>query len=192
MAVYFIEDTATRRIKIGTAKRPRERLINLQVGLPTHLRLLAAIPGKAKEEKALHERFHSARVTGEWFEATPELLAFIEPLGCVDDEPAKPRNERVAAPFEEVGVTSALSVLAAAEAQRLKAVVINLDSPEKALRLASREMAKVGVCMADHCLSDDEITPAAARAMERHVERAMGAVLQLSDFLAALHAKGAS
>lgn len=76
--VYFIQRGEGGPIKIGAASNPAARLSTLQTGSPEPLRLLAATPGSLDDEAALHERFASARLSGEWFEPTADLIALIE------------------------------------------------------------------------------------------------------------------
>lgn len=73
--IYFIQDTRTRAIKIGTSHNPVARLKALQTAHPSQLVLLAVMDGGAVEEHALHREF--TRLQGEWFQSTPELLSFI-------------------------------------------------------------------------------------------------------------------
>ena len=77
--IYFIR-AATGHIKIGTATDLKERLSNLQAGNPMPLTVLAVVPGKRAEERALHAEFAEYRAAGEWFKPVPELLARIEAL----------------------------------------------------------------------------------------------------------------
>lgn len=89
--IYFIQATGIGHIKIGytDADDALIRLASLQIGSPVPLKLLGTIPGSLEDEKDLHRRFGSARVTGEWFKAVPELLALVpssEPLICGDAE----------------------------------------------------------------------------------------------------------
>lgn len=85
MAVYFIQSGDAGNIKIGTTSGdPRLRLGSLQTGNPEKLRLLVAVPGGVRVEHSLHARFASARVTGEWFEPTKELVSFVETLVWAD------------------------------------------------------------------------------------------------------------
>lgn len=76
--VYFIQAAASHLIKIGSASNPRARLRSLQVGSPDQLRLLGHIPGGAKRERDLHERFASDRSHGEWFKPSVGLTDFIK------------------------------------------------------------------------------------------------------------------
>lgn len=76
--VYFIVCAETRYCKIGfTAKDPQKRLKSLQTGSPGELALILMQPGTHETERALHERFASSNVRGEWFEVTDELRAYM-------------------------------------------------------------------------------------------------------------------
>lgn len=77
-SVYFIQSVTGGLIKIGVAGNPEARLGDLQIGSPVDLHLIGVIKGaEFRGEAELHARFASARVRGEWFEPTPELLAYI-------------------------------------------------------------------------------------------------------------------
>ncbi len=75
-SVYFA--SSANRIKIGWSGQVATRLAQLQTGNPDPVRLLATMPGGRALERRLHERFADARLAGEWFAATPELMAYIE------------------------------------------------------------------------------------------------------------------
>lgn len=79
--VYFIRSEKTHAIKIGfTAGKIEDRLSALQTAHPYKLQVLAPSCGNREHEKALHARFASLRLEGEWFEPHPDLLAFISVL----------------------------------------------------------------------------------------------------------------
>jgi hypothetical protein len=78
--VYFV--AAGSRVKIGWSKKVAARMAQLQVGSPEPLKLLGVMPGGRLAEKRLHERFAASRLSGEWFDATPELLAFVAANGA--------------------------------------------------------------------------------------------------------------
>jgi hypothetical protein len=66
--VYFIQDAATKDIKIGFClKNPEKRLADLQTGNSNPLRLVGHVLGSEMHEKWLHRRFARFRVHGEWF-----------------------------------------------------------------------------------------------------------------------------
>jgi hypothetical protein len=77
--IYFI-GTDRSEIKIGRAVNPEARLVTLQAGNASELRLLATTPGDCAEERAYHDRFADTHIRGEWFAASPALLAEIEAL----------------------------------------------------------------------------------------------------------------
>ena len=74
--VYFIQSGD--HIKIGYAINVVKRMDELQIGNPEALRLLGVMAGKPSDERALHRRFNSDRVKGEWFRSSGNLIAFIE------------------------------------------------------------------------------------------------------------------
>lgn len=72
--VYFMRNGS--RIKIGWTTNLKARLSALS--LPKDAVVLT-IPGGPAEEDAMHQRFANVRVGwSEWFEATPELEAYIK------------------------------------------------------------------------------------------------------------------
>lgn len=64
---YMIEAVTTRKIKIGSAADPSERIKSLQTACPDELRLIATFAGGSKKERELQERFGSYHERGEWF-----------------------------------------------------------------------------------------------------------------------------
>lgn len=87
--VYFLADEPAGLIKIGLAGDVRQRVGQLRRGGGgTHRRrrLVGAIAGGGRRlEWALHREFAELRREGEWFEAAPRLVEWIEqyvlPLG---------------------------------------------------------------------------------------------------------------
>jgi hypothetical protein len=63
------------RIKIGWSANPTTRLRSIP-----HDEVLALMPGTMRNERQCHEAFAHLRVTGEWFEAAPDLMSFIDRL----------------------------------------------------------------------------------------------------------------
>ena len=74
--VYFIESGEF--IKIGYTRSPVARVRKMLTDTPIAPHLLHAEPGSFKQEKLFHRHFAAIRSRGEWFQKTPELLAFIE------------------------------------------------------------------------------------------------------------------
>lgn len=77
--IYFTQDSGDFSIKIGFTDKPEPdgRIRTLQTGNPSRLVALFTMPGTKADEDKLHDRFASARIHGEWFRPTPELLSFI-------------------------------------------------------------------------------------------------------------------
>ncbi len=76
--VYYLR--YDRRVKIGTSRRPRQRLSNIR-----HDELLAFEPGGRAVEQARHRQFADIREGGEWFTLTRQLDAHIAALRATDD-----------------------------------------------------------------------------------------------------------
>ena len=74
--VYFIggDDGP---VKIGYTSNLPVRFLALQNGSAIKLKVLEMRPGTRMDEHTLHARFSAARMTGEWFERTPDLLVMI-------------------------------------------------------------------------------------------------------------------
>lgn len=82
MTVYFLEATCCRAIKIGYTSGPVEdRIRQLQTAHPAPLRLLGCVEGDDDGSLALEGHLHITlgawRLTGEWFRASPEVLACL-------------------------------------------------------------------------------------------------------------------
>jgi hypothetical protein len=86
--IYFVQSEGDGSIKIGFTSTPfAKRLETLKTGSPHKLKLLGIMPGLKKQERQLHRHFSAARMSGEWFRPTPELLAYIlENAGSAPDE----------------------------------------------------------------------------------------------------------
>lgn len=82
----YVIGTAS-RVKIGKSRQPRKRLAALQTGSPEQLSLLLVIDGD--HEHHLHGRFAHLRLTGEWFDRTDDIQAFIQEHGGPCQAPAQ-------------------------------------------------------------------------------------------------------
>ncbi|KQY76160.1 hypothetical protein ASD13_08090 [Microbacterium sp. Root1433D1] len=71
--VYYIR--FDRRVKIGTSRRPRQRLASIR-----HDELLAFERGGRAVEQQRHREFAAIREGGEWFTWTDELRAHVAAL----------------------------------------------------------------------------------------------------------------
>jgi hypothetical protein len=80
--VYFIGSPSFSAIKIGVARDPRQRLMDLQIGNPFELHIISILPGGMPMESAFHRRMGDARRRGEWFDgpAVEGLLDYVENL----------------------------------------------------------------------------------------------------------------
>jgi hypothetical protein len=78
--VYFIQGNKTRLVKIGQTTNLTKRLRALQAHSPDQLYVLATIPDE-KADAPYHLRFRESWAGhGEWFNPSPELMAFIKTL----------------------------------------------------------------------------------------------------------------
>lgn len=74
---YFIQSEGGGPIKIGfTTREPEQRLLQLQTGAPTKLRIVGLIP--CNREKELHKKFAKHHSHGEWFNPAKQVISFIE------------------------------------------------------------------------------------------------------------------
>ena len=74
--IYFIRDGDA--VKIGFAADPKNRLRSLRTGNSRKIFILGVMDGGLNEEAALHLRFGSDRIRGEWFRLSHEIISFIE------------------------------------------------------------------------------------------------------------------
>jgi transcriptional regulator with XRE-family HTH domain len=76
--IYFIQRASGGPIKIGYAKNVAKRLKVLQTGVSEELVVLGICQGERSYESALHQVYREYRISGEWFEPAPKLVAFIK------------------------------------------------------------------------------------------------------------------
>jgi len=79
-SIYFLRAGADGPIKIGSALCPPARMAQLQTGCPQRLELIFHALAQPGMESLLHRRFAPVRVHGEWYQADPSLLAYIDQL----------------------------------------------------------------------------------------------------------------
>lgn len=87
MSVYFI--AGNELIKIGFSKMVRTRVSGIIASTPFDCKFIGYMPGGRDIEKHLHRQFEADRHHGEWFRATPELVAFVDAIAIKsmpDDE----------------------------------------------------------------------------------------------------------
>ena len=91
--VYFLlcKPEGTRgRIKIGWTDAPKARQLAIERQCPYPVTMLATIPGSRQDERAIHTKLASGRCFGEWFQASDELLDFIEAAASSGASPLAP------------------------------------------------------------------------------------------------------
>lgn len=77
MAVYFVAEEGTERVKIGyTRFSPWDRLLDIQSTHPRRLILMRVIKGDAGTERAAHKAFRCLRIKGEWFTYSDAMWDF--------------------------------------------------------------------------------------------------------------------
>jgi len=110
--IYFIQDTATKRIKIGkTTNHPKKRLKAIQSCSPTELTLLYYFNTEnINAELELHSYFSEYRVIGEWFEPAKKLLSFIKAKSTFTLTTPKPSKSLKQNPCKQCAV--AINLLA--------------------------------------------------------------------------------
>jgi DNA-binding XRE family transcriptional regulator len=147
--IYFITCRAVNRVKIGhTRCEPRRRMSLLQVGSPVPLLLEAVAEGGLDVEAALHARFASACIRGEWFEITPEIDDVISENRIVAGPPRTIANPvaRVLNAFQisqydladHLGVTQAtISRMATGKMAVSRRTEVALRAVEQALQKAA-------------------------------------------------------
>ena len=79
-SIYFIICRQINRIKIGYSESVGTRIHNHSTACPFPIELLKSIPGTVADERKLHAKFSHLRRHLEWFEASPELLSYIQSL----------------------------------------------------------------------------------------------------------------
>lgn len=89
--VYFATD-GNGRVKIGLSVDPEGRLRGLQTGSGARITLIGSFKGSFSVEKALHERFASRRLVGEWFRSDPGFLDEIADLIASQPRVARPKR----------------------------------------------------------------------------------------------------
>ena len=99
--IYLARDTEYLKIGLAQPSNLVSRMDTLRVGNPRELEFrLHCETGGRLEEKALHHRFASSRVRGEWFRINDELLQIWEsatPLSNREPRGRKPTTRKAAA-----------------------------------------------------------------------------------------------
>lgn len=87
MSVYIIRQSHTGALKIGFSDEPTRRLKGLQTASPYPLELVCLLNPHNYPERWIHAQLAPWQMEGEWFEPTPEVLAFVEGLQSRAIEP---------------------------------------------------------------------------------------------------------
>ena len=82
--VYFIQAGANGPIKIGISTVPQIHLDRLQQGNHEALKIVAEIPGERNLEKKIQADLKAFERGRKWFEATDEVLDYIEKVQSVE------------------------------------------------------------------------------------------------------------
>ena len=80
--IYFIEAIGANAVKVGYSLHdPWKRVLDFQIGCPLELRLIRVAEGDEAHEAALHKRWETHRIRGEWFtlSAIEHEMSSIEP-----------------------------------------------------------------------------------------------------------------
>lgn len=77
--IYFLQDDM-KRIKIGKTINLNRRIFDLNVKLPSPLKLIHYIKSEDidKEEKQIHQKYSKHRLQGEWFNLPKGTIKFIK------------------------------------------------------------------------------------------------------------------
>lgn len=89
--VYAIECAG--RVKLGFSEDPERRFNKVASDAPFPCHLLAYWPGSKADELDVQAKFRSARVHGEWFVATAEILEFVSAVGV--KAPSRPKGTTI-------------------------------------------------------------------------------------------------
>lgn len=65
--LYILQAKVTGYVKVGRSEEPEKRLLQLQTGSSTPLRLILIATGQGAREKELHRQLKRYHVVGEWF-----------------------------------------------------------------------------------------------------------------------------
>lgn len=76
--LYFIQVAGGGPVKIGISSDVRKRLDGLRTSCPYPLELRRTVRRMGLLERPLHAQLAAARLRGEWFEPTPDVLAVVD------------------------------------------------------------------------------------------------------------------
>lgn len=83
--VYAIRVIGFDLVKIGYSTDPKQRLAQLEAGaqMAGGLDMILSFPAKPAVERALHEKFGSSRLFGEWFRLSGDVAQWLEENSCL-------------------------------------------------------------------------------------------------------------
>lgn len=87
--IYFVENPETGLVKIGTSSDVAVRFLTISREQNVTLVLLGVMDGSFEIEHHLHQYFSSSHIRGEWFQKTPELIAYIHENTRVELPPSE-------------------------------------------------------------------------------------------------------
>lgn len=79
--VYFVRRVRDSAIRIGYSSNPRGIMSRLRAGSTDELLLVLALEGTKELRDKLHRLFEANHLVGDWFEASPELIRFVQERG---------------------------------------------------------------------------------------------------------------
>lgn len=93
--IYFLRRAdGVGPVKIGCSKVPMTRHEQLQAWSPEPLEVVAAVPGRFRDEQRLHRQFDTFRLHGEWFEAAPPVLSAVARAATTGELPPTPTDDK--------------------------------------------------------------------------------------------------
>lgn len=80
--IYVVQAAPVMAVKIGFTRNAELawRLKGIQTGCPYPLKVLASVKGLPAQEREAHALLSPYRLTGEWFDWTPQVQAFVGAL----------------------------------------------------------------------------------------------------------------
>ena len=154
--VYLIWAKGTDCYKIGSSQYPEKRLPSLQTGSPVELEIIAVMPSENHEleERAMHARWRSYRIQGEWFKFNPTLIPrVLGDFGFVDDW-TKDLADSIVSMAASAAVSEFSTVAVAIQVELMKAMQLTSRSrrqlAEIRLIVGQVGITKELVCGKDH------------------------------------------
>lgn len=80
--IYVLQALPILPVKIGftRARALRHRVTSIQTGVPYPLKVIARAKGLPAHEREVHAVLASDRLSGEWFDWTPRVQAFVQAM----------------------------------------------------------------------------------------------------------------